>query len=208
MKRSQWRLSAPPGITLMEMLVIIAIIAILAGVLLPVLTRARSRGHQTACTHNLRQLYVAYTLYERDWNGRFPPWHNLWTSAGAAVPEYRADLLHHALNTYVGNRDIWFCKSAVYQQKSVVWCGIDQRYTGYVIPHVRWHHRLQRIPGSPYQTPDQVPLAGDPSGQPGDRDTPGLEYTGAPHFEGSVILWADGHVKWRPGSFQWQPLYP
>ena len=111
MKRSQWRLSAPPGITLMEMLVIIAIIAILAGVLLPVLTRARSRGHQTACTHNLRQLYVAYTLYERDWNGRFPPAQPSDT-AGAAVPvpcrspAPRAEYLR-------GQPRYWLCKSAV-----------------------------------------------------------------------------------------------
>ena len=70
----------------MEMLVIIAIIAILAGVLLPVLTCELARASDSLHPQP-RQLYVAYTLYERDWNGRFPPWHNLWTSAGAAVPD-------------------------------------------------------------------------------------------------------------------------
>jgi type II secretory pathway pseudopilin PulG len=189
------------------MLAVVAIIAILTAVLLPVLSRARAKSYQATCTSNLRQIYVAYTLYERDWNGQFPPWHNLWTTATMAVPEYRADLLHAALNTYAGSRDIWYCKTAVYKRQPVVWCGIDQRYTGYVLPRVRWHHRLRRIAGSPYQTAEQVPLAGDPPGVPG-RDTPGLEYTGAPHFEGSVIVYADGHAKWRPGFFQWQALYP
>jgi len=51
------------GFTLIELLVVIGIIAILIGILVPVLSAARSRGRRTACSNNLRQLMVAMRSY-------------------------------------------------------------------------------------------------------------------------------------------------
>jgi len=49
--------------TLVELLVVIGIISILAGIILPVMMAARRKARETTCTSNLRQLAAAWELY-------------------------------------------------------------------------------------------------------------------------------------------------
>jgi len=61
------------GFTIVEILVVIAIIALLSAILLPVLGRARENGKRSSCSNNLRQIALGLQQYTQDNNRRFPP---------------------------------------------------------------------------------------------------------------------------------------
>jgi prepilin-type N-terminal cleavage/methylation domain-containing protein len=62
----------PRAFTLVELLVVIGIIAVLIGILLPVLARARDAANAVVCGSNLRQLHIAITAYSQEGTRYFP----------------------------------------------------------------------------------------------------------------------------------------
>src|SRR6266566_7457778 len=69
---SHARKNAQAGFTLVELLVAIAIIAILIAILLPVLGSVRERANRIKCAGNLRQLGTALYIYAADNKNNFP----------------------------------------------------------------------------------------------------------------------------------------
>ncbi len=61
------------GFTLVELLVVVAIISVLAGMLLPALQKAYDSARIAQCASNLKQLSVAFTQYCGDNNDWLPP---------------------------------------------------------------------------------------------------------------------------------------
>jgi prepilin-type N-terminal cleavage/methylation domain-containing protein/prepilin-type processing-associated H-X9-DG protein len=64
----------PNAFTLVELLSVIAIMALLIGILTPVLGRVRSKANQSVCMSNLRQLSLAASLYADSYDSYPPAW--------------------------------------------------------------------------------------------------------------------------------------
>ena len=60
------------GFTLLELLIVIGIIAVLMGILLPVIAKARESSRRTVCLSNLRQIALAMNTYADHHKGRLP----------------------------------------------------------------------------------------------------------------------------------------
>lgn len=86
------RFSSRKGFTLIELMIVIAIIAILAAILVPNFIRARAQGQLTSCKSNLKNIGTACEMYATDNLGRYPenPEVDLTTAAGGQQAYLRA----------------------------------------------------------------------------------------------------------------------
>jgi len=60
------------GFTLIELMIVIAIIAILAAILVPNFLKARAQGQVTACKSNCKNIATSLEMYSSDNGGRYP----------------------------------------------------------------------------------------------------------------------------------------
>ena len=74
------------GFTLVELLVVIGIVALLLGVLLPALSKARGSARRVTCLSILRQYGMANQMYLNDYNDRYMPVKWGWSPAGPGWP--------------------------------------------------------------------------------------------------------------------------
>lgn len=71
------------GVTLLEILIVVAIVVLLAGLLVPTIGWARTKAKQTACSSNLAQLGAATLIYAELEGGRLPASQNWRTTKPA-----------------------------------------------------------------------------------------------------------------------------
>ncbi len=89
---------------LLELLVVVAFLAVLVGVLLPSLIKSRTEAYRTVCASNLREISMVFDFYCSDYKGLYPcandndiPW--LWMGRGwrEFVKPYLSDNLFNIL---------------------------------------------------------------------------------------------------------------
>ena len=90
--------------TLIEILVVIAIIGLLAALLFPAFARARENARRTSCISNLKQIFLAHSLYKEDYDGVFAPC--AYRNAQGAQVEWP-----ELFFPYVRNRQVFRCPS-------------------------------------------------------------------------------------------------
>lgn len=92
---------------MIEILVVVAIIAVLASMLMPALQKAREKSRQAVCMNNLRQIGIAFIMYLDDYNGEFP-WQEENDINNANGIYYWFGLLNER---YLHNRKVFRCPS-------------------------------------------------------------------------------------------------
>src|SRR5262245_46299640 len=81
------------GFTLLELLVVVAVIGILIALLLPATRSARPAARRAQCTNNLKQIALALRSYEQD-HKALPPAYTV-DESGRPLHSWRTLILPH-----------------------------------------------------------------------------------------------------------------
>ncbi len=200
------------GFSLVELLVVVAILAVLVGLLFPVLTAARRKARQANCQSNLHQIGLALNMYGQDYDGALP-----FTWTGCPSPTNYTWRV--AIFAYARNAEVFMCPA---ERVSTPFDGTIPdvgKEAGYAINMVHWQVGPPTPPGEwgvhealvelPAETVHVVEADGayewsneggtGPNNHGSVRDDEATER----HSGGANYLFCDGHVKpLRPSQLQ------
>jgi prepilin-type N-terminal cleavage/methylation domain-containing protein len=175
--------------TLVELLVVIGIIAVLVGILLPTIARARESSRRTKCMSNLKQIGAAMILYSSEHNGRLPNANPVNTVGDFAASN---DVLVALNERYIKAPAVFHCPSDRDDVPELI------TTADYTLPNsARVSYDFYSIwwlvdKGPKLPQIKEAPLAWDLDGGNGKGDL--FQNHGK---TGGHVLYGDGHVDWQ-----------
>jgi Tfp pilus assembly protein PilE len=182
--------------TLLELLIVIAIIMILAGLLLPTLKKAKEMGKRSICANNQKQISMAVFYYSQDYNGWIVPFQITsgdWTS-----------YWNYLIEDYIPQINVFMCPtSKTPWPPSWHWKGHNYMNYGYnrygLSSNITSWKKMQSI-----STPSIRILIADRFEEgTGEGYTPQIIKTGVymisnRHSGGGILTFLDSHSTWTP----------
>jgi len=186
--------------TLVELLVVIGIIAVLLGILVPAVSRAREHANRTLCLTNLRAIGVAMQQYSEAFNNRLP-------NANPPKTSYDYDAINFVLSSFardfVQSPASFHCPS----DDNPVPSEIDT--ADYTLPNsARCSYDFYSVFWAPEYGPKLIKLSQAPLGW--DLDGGSAKPTAQQNHgtSGGNVVFGDGHAEWQDRSKWDGPSWP
>jgi prepilin-type N-terminal cleavage/methylation domain-containing protein len=189
------------GFTLVELLTVIAILAVLAALLFPVFSAARGKAREIVCISNLRQIGLAIRMYSQDYDELYPwavdPTDKYTPQIWNAYPEFQAQipfmpLMHEALQPCIRSRELFHCPADTgYDVEDFTGIPLDATPTSYGKFGTSYNYRTEiafRHAGeASFRAPAELNVLFDAAGKwHGGRIFDTMRY---------CVLHGDGHAK-------------
>ena len=200
-RRNASKAAMKRAFTLVEILIVLAVIGILAAIIFPAFLGARGKARTIACTSNLRQLGMAVDQYISDYDhyprGLDPAdketpeiWKDEQAAQGVNFGAVR--LLPDVMDPYVKTRQIWHCPSDTgFDVQELSHTPLDARPTCFAAFGMSYMYRteltLLNLSMERIEFPAQINVLSD-----GDGDWHGSLIGNARR---NTVVFADGHAK-------------
>ena len=207
------------GFTLIEILIVVAIIAILAAILFPVFARARENGRRASCASNVKQISLGIMQYAQDYDEKLP----LFQTSGFAIGTTNGTAWSQQIQPYLNSMQIFQCPSepnpsaaagtngAGYTDYGMAtYCTIYNGCTSYSTGVALASFVSPSLSVMVFEMPNGAANNGYNGctnwNCSGSANTPGkLAFAGPGadaqiHLAGENVGFADGHVKWMKGA--------
>lgn len=151
--------------TLVELVVVIAILGIIAAILFPIFAQPRERSKQASCLSNAKQLGLGLMMYAQDYDGQLPP------------------------------AEKWMTETQLYtKNRSIYVCPIVKKETPKAASSYAMNTRLSGKSLNKLKDPIKHALAYDSTRTDWDATDPGQTFAPR-HSDRGNVTFADGHAK-------------
>ncbi|OGV51316.1 MAG: hypothetical protein A2017_20075 [Lentisphaerae bacterium GWF2_44_16] len=185
--------------TLIELLIVISIIIILAGILLPALGKARAKTQSIACASNLKQIYYAYGQYLDDYNRYTMTRRSHWTDYWFRKLVENDYIKVPTINNYDSPTGVYKCPSET--NKVTTFRGSHYSINGKLLNGIEGAESItdwEKLSFSKNTT--RIGMFADNVPSPAGSFGYVVDTHGYRHSSGWNVSFYDGHVNWLSSS--------